>query len=125
MRRLGRFALAIVGMLIASMPALAQTYPSRPIHFVVGFAAGGPNDIVARILGEWLSNHMGQQWVIENRAGSCGRVAAGYVAAAAPGGCPGGFVAPRRAAAEPRYSKRPLKLCRDTGTTRVPPPRVT
>src|SRR5258708_17365304 len=123
MRRLGRFALAIVGMLIASMPALAQTYPSRPIHFVVGFAAGGPNDVVARILGEWLSNHMGQQWVIENRAGSGGMLAAGAVENAAGDGYTVMFVAPNNAIGESLYKKLPFNFIRDTvpvaGTLRL------
>ena len=52
--------------------ALAETYPSRPVHFIVSFAAGGPNDIVARIVGQYLSDHLGQQFVIENRAGAAG-----------------------------------------------------
>src|SRR5258708_11804829 len=114
MRRLGRFALAIVGMLIASMPALAQTYPSRPIHFVVGFAAGGPNDIVARVLGDWLSNHMGQQWVIENRTGSGGMLAAGYVATSPPDGYTVMFTAPNNAIGESLYNKLPFNFRRDT-----------
>jgi len=110
-------------MLAGSMPALAQTYPNRPIHFVVGFAAGGPNDIVARILGEWLSNHMGQQWVIEDRAGSGGMLAAGYVAAAAPDGYTVMFVAPNNAIGESLYKKLPFNFIRDTvavaGTLRL------
>jgi tripartite-type tricarboxylate transporter receptor subunit TctC len=123
MGRLRRFALAIACMLAASMPALAQNFPNRPIHFVVGFAAGGPNDIVARILGEWLSNNMGQQWVIENRAGSGGMLAAGYVAAAAPDGYTVMFVAPNNAIGESLYKKLPFNFIRDTvpvaGTLRL------
>jgi tripartite-type tricarboxylate transporter receptor subunit TctC len=110
-------------MLVGSMPALAQNFPNRPIHFVVGFAAGGPNDIVARILGEWLSNNMGQQWVIENRAGSGGMLAAGYVAAAAPDGYTVMFVAPNNAIGESLYKKLPYNFIRDTvpvaGTLRL------
>jgi tripartite-type tricarboxylate transporter receptor subunit TctC len=123
MRRLGRLAAAIACLLIAGMPALAQNFPNRPIHFVVGFAAGGPNDIVARILGEWLSNNMGQQWVIENRAGSGGMLAAGYVAAAAPDGYTVMFVAPNNAIGESLYKKLPYNFIRDTvpvaGTLRL------
>jgi tripartite-type tricarboxylate transporter receptor subunit TctC len=123
MRRLGRFVVAVAGMLIASMPALAQNFPNRPIHFIVGFAAGGPNDIVARILGEWLSNHMGQQWVIENRAGSGGMLAAGFVASSAPDGYTVMFVAPNNAIGESLYKKLPFNFIRDTvpvaGTLRL------
>src|SRR5262245_57064513 len=63
----------------AALPALsrnvwAQAYPTRPVHWIVSFAAGGPNDIVARIVGQYLSDHLGQQFVIENRAGAAGSV---------------------------------------------------
>ena len=59
---------------VASRIAWAQAYPSRPVRWIVSFAAGGPNDIVARIVGQYLSDHLGQQFVIENRAGAAGNV---------------------------------------------------
>lgn len=107
----GAALLLLAGSLL---PAHAQDYPSRPIHFVVGFAAGGPNDIVARILGEWLSRHMGQQWIIENRAGSGGMLAAGFVASAPPDGYTVMFVAPNNAIGESLYKKLPFNFIRDT-----------
>jgi len=55
--------------------ARAQSYPVRPVRWIVGFAAGGPQDIVARLLGQWLSERLGQQFVIENRAGAGGNIA--------------------------------------------------
>jgi len=64
----------------AALPALpliarAQTYPTRPVRIIVGFAAGGPNDVVARLIGQWLSERLGQQFIVENRTGAGGNVA--------------------------------------------------
>ena len=55
--------------------AIAQTYPSRPVHLIVGFAAGGGYDVAARVMGQWLSERLGQQFVIENRPGASTNVA--------------------------------------------------
>ena len=74
-------ALALLVMLpVATAPARAQTdYPSRPIRLIVGFAAGGGNDIFARLVGAKLSDILGQAVVIENRPGAGGRLSAEYV----------------------------------------------
>jgi tripartite-type tricarboxylate transporter receptor subunit TctC len=69
----------------AALPAMsraarAQTYPSRPVRIVVGFAAGGTQDIAGRMIGQWLSEHRGQQFIIENRTGAAGNIAADLVA---------------------------------------------
>src|ERR1044072_8210192 len=121
--RSGALALACLAGALLGSPAVAADYPNRPTHFIVGFAAGGPNDIVARILGEWLSKHMGQQWVIENRAGSGGMLAAGSGGAAGPDGYTVMFVAPNNAIGESLYKKLPFNFIRDTvpvaGTLRL------
>jgi tripartite-type tricarboxylate transporter receptor subunit TctC len=75
----------------AALPAVsrlawAQAYPSRPVRIVVGFPAGGTSDIVARVLGQWLSERLGQQFVIENRPGAGSNLATEAVARAAPDG---------------------------------------
>src|SRR6516162_1391599 len=66
--------------------AAALDYPSRPVHLVVGFPAGGPADTVARLLGQWLSERLGRPFVIENRPGAGGTVGTGLVVRAPPDG---------------------------------------
>jgi tripartite-type tricarboxylate transporter receptor subunit TctC len=70
----------------ASRTALAEVYPSRPVHWIVGFAPGGGNDIVARLMGQWLSERLGQQFVIENRPGAGTNIATEAVVNASPDG---------------------------------------
>jgi tripartite-type tricarboxylate transporter receptor subunit TctC len=69
-----------------SRVAKAQAYPSRPVRIVVGFPAGGTQDIIARLIGQWLSERLGQQFVVENRAGAGGNVGAEAVARATADG---------------------------------------
>src|SRR5215216_1969715 len=66
--------------------ARAQAYPARPVRIIVGFPAGGTSDIVARVLGQWLSERLGQQFVIENRPGAGSNIATEAAARAAPDG---------------------------------------
>jgi len=72
--------------LCAAAPSLAQSFPEKPIRFVVGFTPGGPSDILARALGQKLGERWSQQVVIENRPGAGGNVAAEAVAKSAPDG---------------------------------------
>jgi tripartite-type tricarboxylate transporter receptor subunit TctC len=75
----------------AALPAVsrlarAQTYPARPVHIIVGYAAGGSTDIVARLIGQWLSERLGQQFIIDNRPGASGNIGTGLVVRAPPDG---------------------------------------
>jgi len=77
----GAFALpAIVGF------ARGESYPSRTPRIIVGFAAGGPNDILARLIGQWLSQRLGQQFIVENRPGAGSNIATEVVVRAPPDG---------------------------------------
>ena len=64
----------------------AQTYPARPVHIIVGFPPGGAADITARLIGQWLSERMGQQFLIENRHGAGTNIATEAVERKAPEG---------------------------------------
>ena len=75
----------------AALPAVsriawAQAYPTRPVRIIVGFAPGGGNDIMARLIGPWLSERLGQQFVIENRPGAGTNIATEAVVNAPPDG---------------------------------------
>ena len=75
----------------AALPAMsriarAQAYPSRPVTVIVPFAAGGTTDIFARLIGQWLSERLGQQFVVENRPGGATNIGTALVAKAPPDG---------------------------------------
>lgn len=98
-----------------TQPASAQEkFPSRPIKFVVGFLAGGPNDIVARIFCEFLTPHLGAPCVVENRSGQGGMLAAKSVIESPPDGYTIMFVAPNNAIGQTLYKNLPFNHVRDT-----------
>src|SRR5438445_7719544 len=81
-----RWILAAVLLLIGAAPSFAQGYPNRPVRVVVGFPAGGPTDVIARIVAQRLSDSLGQQFFVENLGGAGGNTAAGQVARVTPDG---------------------------------------
>ena len=111
---------AVIGMIcLVSVagrvaPASAADYPNRPVHWLIGFAAGGPVDIVARILSQWLSEHFHQQFVVENRGGSGGNIAAAAAINAPPDGYTLLFVAPNNAISASLYKHLSYDFMRDT-----------
>ena len=76
----------LLGSLLAALPAAAQQYPAKPIRMVVGFAPGGGTDLVARIIGQKMSESWGQPVLVDNRAGATGTIGADVVAKAPPDG---------------------------------------
>ena len=98
----------------ASTVARAQAYPTRPVHWIVSFTAGGPNDTVARIIGQYLSDRLGQQFVIENKVGAGGNIGMAAVLSSPPDGYTIGFVAPNNAINTTLYEKLPFDFVHDS-----------
>ena len=98
----------------STAPSAAADYPNRPVRWLIGFAAGGPVDTVARIMSQWLSDRFGQQFVVENRTGSGGNIAAAAAISSPPDGYTLLFVAPNNAISTSLYKKLPFDFIRDT-----------
>ncbi len=112
-----RFAVLLFGLVcgpLLTQAVAADKYPVRPIKFVVGFLAGGPNDIIARIFCDWLQPHLGQPCVVENKAGQGGMIAAKSVIDSPPDGYTIMFVAPNNAIGQTLYKSLPFNHVRDT-----------
>jgi tripartite-type tricarboxylate transporter receptor subunit TctC len=107
--------LAAAAVLPAWSPvAWSQSYPSRPVRWIVSFAAGGGNDIVARLVGQFLSEKLGQQFIIEDRGGAGGNIGMAAVLGSPPDGYTIGFVAPNNAINATLYDKLPFDFIRDS-----------
>ncbi len=85
-RRFLHLAAGAAALPAAARIARADTYPSRPVHLVVGFSPGSASDINARLIGQWLSERLGQNFVVDNRSGAGGNIATEYVVRAKPDG---------------------------------------
>ncbi|MGA8494082.1 MAG: tripartite tricarboxylate transporter substrate binding protein [Xanthobacteraceae bacterium] len=109
-----RLLALLLPCLVAGGPADALDYPTRPVRFIVSFAAGGPNDTIARILGQYLSEQLGQQFIIEDHVGAGGNIGMQDVLASAPDGYTIGFVAPNNAINATLYEHIPFDFVRDS-----------
>jgi len=102
----------------------AQTYPARPVRIIVGYPSGGSNDILARLMAQWLSERMGQQFVIENRPGAGSNIATEAVVRAAPDGYTLLMVSTANMSNAALYEKLNYNFIRDiapvAGVMRVP-----
>jgi tripartite-type tricarboxylate transporter receptor subunit TctC len=103
----------------AALPAVsqiarAQPYPSRPVRIIVGFPAGGPSDLLARLMGQWLSERLGQPFIIENRPGASGNIGTEAVIRAPADGHTLLLVVPGNAVTDVLYEKLNFSFIRDT-----------
>src|SRR5215467_422439 len=86
LRRRKFLHLAAGALLATPRIAAAQAYPTRPVRIISGYPPGGVNDIYARLISQWLSERLGQQFIVENRPGAGGTLATELAARAAPDG---------------------------------------
>jgi tripartite-type tricarboxylate transporter receptor subunit TctC len=109
------FCLVCLSILSAAIaPAHAAGYPDRPVHWLIGFAAGGPVDTIARIMAQALSERLGQQFIVENRGGSGGNIATEAAINATPDGYTLLFSGANNAISASLYKRLPFNFIRDT-----------
>jgi tripartite-type tricarboxylate transporter receptor subunit TctC len=113
MQSLVRIALALFAALAAALPAAAQTYPSRNITIVVGYAPGGTGDFITRVIGNKLAEKFGRTVVVENRAGASGLIAAQFVVNSTPDGYTILAGQTPEIAINPHFLKSSLDVARD------------
>ena len=114
--KLGRaLVVVVVGLLLAGLgSASAVDYPTRPVRWIIGYPAGGAADIVARIMGQWLTERLGQSVIIENKSGAGTNIATQAVVAAPPDGYTLLWVSPANAINAMLYEALPFNFLRDT-----------
>jgi len=109
-----RLILALVCVTsLAVVSARAADYPTRPVHIIVGYPPGGSTDIVARLIGNWLSQRLGQQFIVENRAGAGNNIGTEQVTKAAPDGYTMLLVNPANTINASLYKKLNFNFLRD------------
>jgi tripartite-type tricarboxylate transporter receptor subunit TctC len=111
--RAARLVALLLSLLVAG-PSYALDYPTRPVRFIVSFAAGGPNDTIARLLGQYLAEQIGQAVVVEDHVGAGGNIGMQDVLNSTPDGYTIGFVAPNNAINQTLYQNIPFDFVRDS-----------
>jgi tripartite-type tricarboxylate transporter receptor subunit TctC len=123
-RELLRLAALAPALAAMTRPVWAQSYPARPVRLIVGLAAGGGQDIVARLMGQWLSERLGRQFIVENRPGASGNLALEAVADSPPDGYTFAQLGVNNAINASLYTKPGFEFLRDiapvAGIMRVP-----
>jgi tripartite-type tricarboxylate transporter receptor subunit TctC len=114
----------VAAVLVAGPTTAASDYPSRPVRWIVGYPAGGTTDIVARLIGHWLSERLGQQFIIENKPGAGNNIGTEAMINSAPDGYTVLLTNPANAINATLYQRLPFNFMRDTapvaGFMRVP-----
>lgn len=110
---LGVGAAMALASILAVAPAWAQNYPDKPVKLVVGFPPGGTTDVLARLIAVRLSDKLGQQFIVDNRAGAGGMIGTDYVAKAAPDGYTLLFTSSTLATYQALYPKVPFDAARE------------
>ncbi len=118
------FAIVVTGVLSFGGVAAAENYPTHPVRWLVGYPAGGTTDILARLMGQWLSERLHQQFIVENKPGAGNNIATDAVAKATPDGYTLLLVNPANGINTTLYEKLPFNFLTDiapvAGITRVP-----
>jgi tripartite-type tricarboxylate transporter receptor subunit TctC len=107
-------AVCLLSLAAGAAQSSAADYPNRPVRWLIGFAAGGPVDVVARIMSQWLSEHLGQQFVVETRTGAGGNLAAAAAINSPPDGYTLLFAGANNAISASLYKKLRFDFIRDT-----------
>ena len=113
-RRFLRLAAAAAALPALPRLARADTYPSRPVHLIIGYPPGGSADMTARLFGQWLSDRLGQQFVVESRTGAGTNIATQTIIRAAPDGYTLLLAAPANATNPALFAKLNFDFIRDT-----------
>ncbi len=123
-RQFLHLAMGAAALPILSHTANSQAYPAQPVRIIVAFAAGSGSDILARLMAQWLTERLGQQFIIDNRAGAGGNVGTEAVVKAPPDGYTLLKVVPANTVNDTLYDKLPFNFIRDiapvAGMVRVP-----